>query len=304
MIRAHCSGGPVSNVAIVTDSTAAMPDSLVKSYQIQVAPQVVIWNDTSYEDGIDITSEQFYARLATDEKMPTTSQATVASFEKAFEPMVAAGRSVLAVVVSDQLSGSYQSAVQAKEMFPGANIEVFNSETVAMALGFQVVAAARVASEGGSLQAALEAARLAHDRTGLLIVVDTLEFLHRGGRIGGAAHLLGTALNLKPLLEVRDGRVEAVERVRTRTKALARLLDILEFAGWRSASAPGGRAPHWRRRRGKRSWGNAPGTLRSGRNVHHHHSACGWRARRSGGHRRRLRLRYLDHHANFFAGGG
>lgn len=218
----------MSNVAIVTDSTAAMPDSLVKSYDIQVAPQVVIWHETSYEDGIDITAEQFYTRLATDEEMPTTSQATVASFKKAFEPMVEAGRPILAVVVSDQLSGSYQSAVQAKDMFPGAEIEVFNSESVAMALGFQVVAAARVAAGGGSLQAALDAASRAHDCTGLLIVVDTLEFLHRGGRIGGAAHLLGTALNLKPLLEVRDGRVEALERVRTKSKALAKLLDILE----------------------------------------------------------------------------
>ncbi len=218
----------MSNVAIVTDSTAAMPDSLVEFFGIQVAPQVVIWNETSYEDGIDITAKQFYARLATDEQMPTTSQATVASFHKAFEPMVAAGRPVLAVVLSDQLSGSYDSAMQAKEMFPGAEIEVFNSETVAMALGFQVTAAARVAAEGGPLEACLDAAKLAHDRTGLLIVVDTLEFLHRGGRIGGAAHLLGTALNLKPLLEVRDGRVEALERIRTKTKALARLLDILE----------------------------------------------------------------------------
>lgn len=218
----------MSNVAIVTDSTAAMPDSLVESFGIQVAPQVVIWNETSFEDGIDITAEQFYARLATDEQMPTTSQATVASFNKAFEPMVAAGRPVLAVVVGDQLSGSYQSAMQAKEMFPGAEIEVFNSETVAMALGFQVAAAARVAASGGSIEAALEAARMAHDRTGLLIAVDTLEFLHRGGRIGGAAHLLGTALNLKPLLEIRDGRVEPLERVRTKTKALARLLEILE----------------------------------------------------------------------------
>jgi DegV family protein with EDD domain len=113
-------------------------------------------------------------------------------------------------------------------MFPGAVIEVFNSETVAMACGFQVEAAARVAADGGTLEAALEAARLAHDQTGLLIVVDTLEFLHRGGRIGGAAHMLGTALNLKPLLEVRDGRIEPVERVRTKSKALARLMDILE----------------------------------------------------------------------------
>jgi DegV family protein with EDD domain len=218
----------VSKVAIVTDSTAAMPDSLIQEYAIQVAPQVVIWDEVTYEDGIDITAEAFYERLATDEKMPTTSQATIASFKQAFEPIVDAGRPVLAVVLGDQLSGTYQSAMQAKEMFPGAEIEVFNSETVAMALGFQVVAAARVAENGGNLQDALEVVRRAHDQTGLLIVVDTLEFLHRGGRIGGAAHLFGTALNLKPLLEVRDGRVEPVERIRTKKKALARLLEILE----------------------------------------------------------------------------
>jgi DegV family protein with EDD domain len=218
----------VSKLAIVTDSTAAMPDSLVETYAIRVAPQVVIWDEITYEDGIDLSSEEFYRRLATGDSMPTTSQATIGSFHNAFEPMVAAGRPVLAIVLGDKLSGTYQSAVQAKDMFPGAVIEVFNSETVAMACGFQVEAAARVAADGGTLEAALEAARLAHDQTGLLIVVDTLEFLHRGGRIGGAAHMLGTALNLKPLLEVRDGRIEPVERVRTKSKALARLMDILE----------------------------------------------------------------------------
>jgi fatty acid kinase fatty acid binding subunit len=218
----------VSNVAIVTDSTAAMPQTLVDQYHIAVAPQIVIWDEVTYEDGVDITSEAFYARLATSQSMPTTSQATIASFRKAFEPLVESGRPIAAIVVSDKLSGTYQSAVQAKDMFPDAHIQVFNSLSVAMALGFQVTAAARVAEHGGDLDAVMAAAKQAQKTSGLLIVVDTLDFLHRGGRIGGAAHLFGTALNLKPLLEVEDGRVEPLERVRTKSKALARLLDILE----------------------------------------------------------------------------
>lgn len=218
----------MSNIAIVTDSTAAMPQALIDQYQIAVAPQIVIWDEVTYEDGIDITSEEFYARLATAKSLPTTSQATIASFQKAFQPLVEAGRSIAAIVVSDKLSGTYQSAVTARAMFPDAPIEVFNSLSVAMALGFQVTAAARVAAGGGGMNAVMAAAQKAQQQSGLLIVVDTLDFLHRGGRIGGAAHLFGTALNLKPLLEVEDGRVEALERVRTKSKALARLLDILE----------------------------------------------------------------------------
>jgi DegV family protein with EDD domain len=218
----------VSNVAIVTDSTAAMPQTLVDQYHIGVAPQIVIWDEVTYEDGVDITSEAFYARLATSATMPTTSQATIASFKKAFEPLVEAGRPIATIVVSDKLSGTYQSAMQAKDMFPGASIQVSNSLSVAMALGFQVTAAARVAADGAELDAVMAAADKARLNSGLLIVVDTLDFLHRGGRIGGAAHLFGTALNLKPLLEVDDGRVEPLERVRTKSKALARLLDILE----------------------------------------------------------------------------
>jgi DegV family protein with EDD domain len=113
-------------------------------------------------------------------------------------------------------------------MLPSARIEIVDSEATAMALGFQVLAAARAADEGKSFDEVLAVARRAREHTGVIFVVDTLEFLHRGGRIGGASKLLGTALNIKPLLELREGRIEPIERVRTKAKALARMLDVLE----------------------------------------------------------------------------
>jgi DegV family protein with EDD domain len=170
----------------------------------------------------------FYERLKTADVMPTTSQATIGAFKDMFEPHVRAGRPILAILVSQKLSGTLQSAQSAKELFPEARIEIVNSESCAMAMGFQVLAAARAAEAGKSFDEVLAVAKDAKNHTGVVLVVDTLEFLHRGGRIGGAARLLGTALNLKPILELQDGVIEAVERVRTRSKAQARLLGLLE----------------------------------------------------------------------------
>lgn len=217
----------MAKVAIVTDSTCSMPSQLIDQFDIKVAPQVVIWSDEVLEDGIDITGEEFYERLGQAEEMPTTSQATIGSFKKVFEPLVEAGRPIVAICVGDQLSGTLQSATQAKAMFPGAAIETFNSNTVAMALGFQVLAAARAAEKGASTDEVLAAAEAAKETSGLVLALDTLEFLHRGGRIGGASRFLGTALNIKPLLEVTGGRVEPLDRVRTKSKALDRVVEII-----------------------------------------------------------------------------
>jgi len=218
----------VTKVAVVTDSTCSMPRDLVQQYDIKVAPQVVIWGGESLLDEIDITAEQFYERLTSSEEFPTTSQATIGSFKEIFDPLVAAGTPIVAICVSDKLSGTYQSAVQAKDMFPQAEIHIVNSETVAMALGFQVLAAARKAQEGASATEVVAAAESERERCEVILMLDTLEFLHRGGRIGNAQRLLGAALNLKPILTVEEGRVEPLDRVRTRSKATARLLELVE----------------------------------------------------------------------------
>jgi DegV family protein with EDD domain len=218
----------VSRIAIVTDSTACIPEDIIIQYDIKVAPQILLWKGETLLDGVDITPDEFYTRLRTTDVMPTTSQATVRAFHEIFEPLVGAGVPILTIVLSAKLSGTLLSAEQAKAEYPGAAIELVDSETTAMALGFQAVAAARAVEEGKSFDEVVRLARSAKEHTGVMFVVDTLEFLHRGGRIGGAARLFGTALNMKPLLEIRNAQVDTVEKIRTKTKAMTRLLDLIE----------------------------------------------------------------------------
>ena len=218
----------MSKIALVTDSLASMPDDLVQQYGIKVAPQVLIWGEEVFLDQVDIQPTEFYQRLETADVMPTTSQATLAAFKEIFEPLVSEGVPILAIVGSTGLTATMNSAEQAKALFPDATIEIIDSKSVAMAMGFQVLAAARALEDGKPFDEVVTLARTAHENTGVMFVVETLEFLHRGGRIGGAQRFLGTALNLKPLLELKDGRVEAIERVRTKAKAKARLLEMLE----------------------------------------------------------------------------
>ena len=218
----------MSKIAIITDSTAYIPKDLVEKYPMWVAPLMVIFGDKTFEDGVDIQPEEFYNRLKTESVNPTTSQATPASFNKLFSELVPQEYEILCVLVSDKLSATIDSAVKAREDFPNAKIEIVNSYSITMALGFQALAAARAAEEGADLAECKAVAEQVRDHTGVVFAVETLEFLHRGGRIGGGARFLGTALNLKPILEIRDGRVEALERVRTRNKSLTRLIELVE----------------------------------------------------------------------------
>jgi DegV family protein with EDD domain len=218
----------MSNVAVVTDSTANLPDDLVRSHQISVVPQVLIWGDKTYRDGVDIQPDEFYQRLQKASVTPSTSQATIGSFQQVFEKLHSEGKEILAVLLAAKLSGTMDSAIQARRELPNACIELVDSNTAAMALGFVALEAARLAQNGASIEECKQAAEQASKHVGVFFAVDTLEFLHRGGRIGGGTRFLGTALNIKPILELKDGHVEAVERVRTRKKSLNRLIELVE----------------------------------------------------------------------------
>ena len=219
----------MSKVAIVTDSTAYIPKELREKYSITVVPQVVIWENETFEDDVTITPDQFYTRLRTAKKMPSTSQVSVVNMQNAFSTLADQGYDVLGIFLSAKLSGTYQSATLAREQLTSGKDKVnfIDSETTAMAMGFQVLSAARAALDGASSADCKALVEKARSHTGVYLTVDTLEFLHRGGRIGGAQRFLGTALNLKPILTVEGGRVEPVERVRTRRKALDRLAEIV-----------------------------------------------------------------------------
>lgn len=215
-------------VAIVTDSTAYLPQDIIDQYGIRVAPQVLIWGDETFRDGVDIMPVEFYHRLQNTKIMPTTSQVSVQDFKAIFTQLLDEGYDVLAILISELLSGTLDSARQAAEGLPADRLRIIDSRTTSMAMGFLIIMAARAAQEGKDLDACAQVAEETREKVGVLFVVDTLEFLHRGGRIGGAARFFGTALRLKPILEVTGGRVEAVERIRTKAKAYARLIELIQ----------------------------------------------------------------------------
>jgi DegV family protein with EDD domain len=215
------------SVAIVTDSTAYMPPNLVEQHQIHVVPNVVNWGTKTYRDGVDITSSEFFERRKSDPENPTTAVASIGEFRDVYAKAAEGAGAVLGIHLSAKLSGTYSAAEQARGLLTDMNIKVIDSNATAMALGFVVLAAARAADEGKSLDEVVAAAEATIPRVGLVFTVETLEFLRRGGRIGGAQAFLGGLLDMKPILELRDGRVEPVERVRSKKKALDRILDII-----------------------------------------------------------------------------
>jgi DegV family protein with EDD domain len=217
----------MSKVTIVTDSTAYLPLELIQEYDIRIAPLTVIFGEESFSDGVDMVPSEFYARLQKTEVMPTTSQVTMGAFKALFEQLHQDGREILVITISGKLSGTVESAEKARELVPDGKIEIVDSLSTTVEQGFVVLAAARRAANGASLIECKQAAIQARGRTGVVFAVDTLEFLHRGGRIGGAKRLMGTILNIKPILTMRDGRVDALEQARTRKKSIRRLIEIV-----------------------------------------------------------------------------
>lgn len=219
----------MSNTAIVTDSTAWIPRELLTQYSITVAPQVLIWGEETLNDGVDIQPHEFYARIKTAKVMPTTSQVPIVTMQNIFSDLLEKGFDVLGIFISSKLSGTMQSATQAREALGagGEKIHIVDSHSTSMAMGFHVLAAARAVADGASVTEAKALAEKARDHSGVYFAVETLEFLHRGGRIGGAQRFIGTALNMKPVLALVDGRVEAVERIRTKSKALERVFELV-----------------------------------------------------------------------------
>jgi DegV family protein with EDD domain len=219
----------MSKVAIVTDSTVYIPNEIVKSNNLTVTPQVLIWGEETFQDGVNILPDEFYRRLAGAKVMPTTSQVSIVDMKAAFEKLLNAGYDVLGIFISSKLSGTMQSATQAREMLPNAanRIALVDSLSSAMAMGFHVLTAARAAQAGANLAECQRLAEEAQKHTGVYFVVDTLEFLHRGGRIGGAQALLGSALNIKPVLTLVEGRIETADKVRTKGKAFDRMIELV-----------------------------------------------------------------------------
>lgn len=212
---------------IVTDSTADLPPALASELAISVVPVNVLFGEESLRDGVEISSAEFFRRLERAGRLPTTSQPSAGAFRSTYEELIAAGATeILSIHVSEKLSGTAESARQGTRGLLGVRIEVVDSATVSAGLGLAVMTAARRAAAGCDLDEALAAVRDQLARTRLLFMVDTLEYLRRGGRIGRASELMGSLLKIKPILEVRDGEVAPLARARTRRKAIEELVDL------------------------------------------------------------------------------
>ncbi len=218
----------MSKVAIVTDSTTYLPTAIIQQYPISVLPLTLHLDGKEYRDGVDITASEFYTQMINSETAPTTSQVNSQAFEQTFDKLLNEGYEILTLLISSSLSATFQSALQAKMKFEGSPVEVMDSRLVAMALGLQVLAVARAAKSGASLAECKALAENTYNRIGVYFTVESLTYLHRGGRIGGAKRLLGTALNIKPILEIRDGQIMPRESVISQRKALRRMITLAE----------------------------------------------------------------------------
>lgn len=218
----------MKKVAIITDSSAYLPDDIIKELDLHVVPLTLHWEGKSYRDGEDIRAEAFYERLAQSDTIPTTSQTTVGEFSQLFTRLLDQDYAVLALLISSGISGTVESAFQAQKEFKNDPVVVIDSRLVSMALGFMVMTVARAAQDGASLEACQALAADAYPRIGVYFTVDTLKYLNKGGRINTAKRLMGSALNIKPMMEIREGKIELVESVISRKKAMRRMLDLVE----------------------------------------------------------------------------
>jgi DegV family protein with EDD domain len=224
----YAPGEIMSIVKIITDSTAYLPKTLIDQYSIEVVPLTLQWNGKSYRDGVDILPDEFYTRLSQSDTIPTTSQATVSEFFIPFKRILDEGNEAMVLPISSGISGSVFSAIQAKEMLKTDHIEVMDTKLVSMALGFMVLAAARAAQDGASLAEVKAVAVDAYSKIGVYFIVDTLTYLHKGGRINSAKRLLGSILSVKPVLAIIDGKIELVSSVMTKKKAVAKMVSLVE----------------------------------------------------------------------------
>jgi len=215
-------------VKIVTDSTSDLPSPVVQQLGITVVPVYVRFGEKVYRDGVDMDQDEFYQKLVTSPTHPTTSQPTPADFASVYNKLSREAEEVVSIHLSSKTSGTYSSAVQGRELVEtGRHIEVVDSFSVSMGLGLITIAAARLAKAGESLQVVMEEIKQAIPNIRMLGVFETLKYLFLGGRISKTKVLLGSVLNVKPVITMRDGVLRPAGLVRTRSKGIDRLFELV-----------------------------------------------------------------------------
>ncbi|MFI2857629.1 DegV family protein [Paenibacillus sp. JSM ZJ436] len=224
----------MSRTVIVTDSTSDIPAALIEQHGIVVVPLRVLFGNESYSDGTEITASQFYKRLVESPQLPTTSQPSPADFVAAYERIFEQhpGCYILSMHLSSALSGTYQAARLATDLMEGDHeerVQVWDSKSASYGFGMFVVHAAKLAAEGKSLEEIVASTEELRSKRALYFLVDTLEYLQKGGRIGKASAVVGTLLNIKPILSIdAEGVIYSVDKVRGRKKATARMIQLFQ----------------------------------------------------------------------------
>ncbi|MEE3249084.1 MAG: DegV family protein [Chloroflexota bacterium] len=216
-------------IRIVTDSSCDLPSGLIEQYGISVLPCYVVVDDQTFKDGLEIQADDFYRRLLADGRTPTTAQPTPSDFQTVYRELVGQGDQIISIHVSSKLSGTLNSAQQAKaSLDDGSAVEIIDSQLASIPLGLAVLDAAIMASKGGSVH---DIAGQIRQRLSLhhgLFALDTLEYLQKGGRIGKARAFMGSVLHVKPILRLQDGEAHPVERPRNRERAMSRLVELAQ----------------------------------------------------------------------------
>lgn len=214
-------------VRIVTDSTSDLPAQIASELAITIVPLYVHFGTETYRDGVDLTTEDFYRKLAQSKVLPTTSSASPGDFAEVYDRLAEETDEILTITISSKLSATYETAVRAKELWSGkARLEIIDSQSAIVGLGLITIAAAKVAQAGASLDEVIDVTKDSMQRVDFRIAFDTLEYLKRGGRIGTAQAFLGSMLKLNPVLTIRNGTTAGVARLRSRAKVIDYLCDF------------------------------------------------------------------------------
>jgi len=215
-------------VVVITDSNATIPRELVQELDIRVVPLLLIFEGRSLRDGVDVTPAEVYRWLRANKHIPTTAAPSVGDFLRVYAAAAREASGIVSIHLPPTLSATYNVAVTASQLLDSVPIRVVNCLTAAMGQGFAVLEAARTAAAGATIDEVASRAIEVGSKVSLLFTLDTLEYLYRGGRIGGAAALVGTMLQIKPMLYLANGRVEVFAKPRTKAKALRLILQQME----------------------------------------------------------------------------
>ena len=219
------------HTAIVTDSTADVPTELAKKLNIHVIPAILMLGEQSFEDGKGLTRQEFYQRLPEMNQLPTTGTPAVGAFENIYQNLLDQGfQTIISIHVASLLSGIYSTARLAAKNFEGF-VQVIDSESLSMGIGFQAIAAAEAAAENLPIEKIIEIIGTTRQNTRLIAMLDTLEYVHRSGRVGWARARIGSLLRIKPFVEVNAGQVLNMGQTRTRKKGISHLEDLLNGIG-------------------------------------------------------------------------